>query len=122
MRPETEKNPTELAPDRGGLVLDWGAGEQLLSALDECIAATEGQLTKARNLARPAPFGENPVAHAMATKFQQRAEGGRQSLIDSLDAHRASLVDARDAVRDAMRRYADDQESRVAQLRRIPEG
>ncbi|MGP4018688.1 hypothetical protein [Saccharopolyspora sp. 5N708] len=103
----------------GGIVLEPGVGERLLAALDDYIAMADESLAKARTMSRAAPLGDNPVAHAMAEKFKQRADGGAGSLVDSLDTYLASLTDARDAVQEAMRRYADDQQAQAAELRRI---
>ncbi|WP_406692422.1 hypothetical protein REH65_11560 [Saccharopolyspora sp. ID03-671] len=104
MRDGVEKLDLKLDPD---------AGEAIRSALDERLHAVDNWLSRARNLAREAPFGKNPVGTAMAGKFAGRAEGGENSLVSVLTRYREVLVDARDAIEDAMRTYRNTDE-RVA--------
>lgn len=95
------------------LKLDPEAGESIRSALDERLTSVDSWLSQARNLARQAPLGENPVGTAMAEKFAGRAEGGEYSLVAVLTRYREVLVDARDAIESAMRTYRETDE-RVA--------
>ncbi|MEB3368025.1 hypothetical protein [Saccharopolyspora mangrovi] len=95
------------------LKLDPDAGEAIRSALDERLTAVDSWLSQARNLARQAPLGENPVGTAMAQKFANRADGGENSLVSVLTRYREVLVDARDAVEGAMRTYRET-DQRVA--------
>lgn len=107
------------AAKAGGILLTPDVGDQLLTALEKQIATVESGLERARNMARPAPFGENVVGHAMADKFQQRADGGPGSLTDSLKSYRTALEEARDSVREAMDRYAESERERAAELGRL---
>lgn len=95
------------------LKLDPSAGEAIRSALDERLNAVDSWLSQARDLARQAPFGENPVGTAMAGKFAGRAEGGENSLVSVLTRYRDVLVEARDAIEGAMRTYRET-DQRVA--------
>lgn len=95
------------------LKLDPEAGESIRSALDERLTSVDSWLSQARNLARQAPLGENPVGTAMAEKFAGRAEGGEYSLVAVLTRYRDVLVDARDAIESAMRTYRET-DQRVA--------
>lgn len=95
------------------LKLDPEAGESIRSALDERLSSVDSWLSQARNLARQAPLGQNPVGTAMAEKFAGRAEGGEHSLVAVLTRYREVLVDARDAIESAMRTYRET-DQRVA--------
>jgi hypothetical protein len=95
------------------LKLDPEAGESIRSALDERLNSVDSWLSQARNLARQAPLGQNPVGTAMAEKFAGRAEGGEHSLVAVLTRYRDVLVDARDAIESAMRTYRET-DQRVA--------
>ncbi|TDD05753.1 hypothetical protein E1181_14330 [Saccharopolyspora terrae] len=95
------------------LKLDPEAGESIRSALDERLNSVDSWLSQARNLARQAPLGQNPVGAAMAEKFAGRAEGGEHSLVAVLTRYRDVLVDARDAIESAMRTYRET-DQRVA--------
>lgn len=89
------------------LKLDPQAGETIRAALDERLASVDSWLAQARNLARQAPLGENPVGTAMAQKFAGRAEGGENSLVSVLTRYREVLTDAREAIQSAMRTYRE---------------
>ncbi|MEV4734167.1 hypothetical protein [Saccharopolyspora sp. NPDC049426] len=95
------------------LKLDPEAGESIRSALDERLNSVDSWLSQARDLARQAPLGQNPVGTAMAEKFAGRAEGGERSLVAVLTRYRDVLVDARDAIESAMRTYRET-DQRVA--------
>ncbi|GAB3699539.1 hypothetical protein [Saccharopolyspora tripterygii] len=95
------------------LKLDPQAGETIRAALEERLASVDSWLTQARNLARQAPLGENPVGTAMAQKFVGRAEGGENSLVSVLTRYREVLTDAREAIQSAMRTYQET-DQRVA--------
>ena len=95
------------------LKLDPQAGETIRAALDERLASVDSWLTQARNLARQAPLGENPVGTAMAQKFAGRAEGGENSLVSVLTRYREVLTAAREAIQSAMRTYQET-DQRVA--------
>ncbi|TWF93582.1 hypothetical protein FHU35_15435 [Saccharopolyspora dendranthemae] len=95
------------------LKLDPQAGETIRAALEERLASVDSWLTQARNLARQAPLGENPVGTAMAQKFAGRAEGGENSLVSVLTRYREVLTDAREAIQSAMRTYRET-DQRVA--------
>ncbi|MEV4643864.1 hypothetical protein [Saccharopolyspora sp. NPDC049357] len=95
------------------LKLDPEAGESIRSALDERLNSVDSWLSQARDLARQAPLGQNPVGTAMAEKFAGRAEGGEHSLVAVLTRYRDVLVDARDAIESAMRTYRET-DQRVA--------
>ncbi|TDD87269.1 hypothetical protein E1202_16980 [Saccharopolyspora karakumensis] len=95
------------------LKLDPAAGESIRSALDERLNSVDSWLSQARNLARQAPLGQNPVGTAMAEKFAGRAEGAEHSLVAVLTRYRDVLVDARDAIESAMRTYRET-DQRVA--------
>ncbi|SFT08972.1 hypothetical protein [Saccharopolyspora flava] len=95
------------------LKLNPDAGETLRSALDARLSEVDSWLSRAQNLAREAPFGQNPVATAMSGKFAGRAEGDERSLVAVLTRYREVLADARDAIEGAMRTYRETDE-RVA--------
>jgi hypothetical protein len=87
------------------LRLNPAAGEQISAALEDHLAAVDGWLARADNLARHAPLGQNPVGEAMAAKFAGRANGDENSFVGVLKRYREVLEGARDAVNDAMRTY-----------------
>lgn len=109
--PSAEVAELRSQVESGQVVLDPGTGQRLQAALSDEVERVAGWAQRVRGLARKAPFGNNMVGEAMADKFQQRAEGDPDSFAATLDQYRKVLTDAHDAVSDAMRRYAQTDQS-----------
>lgn len=105
----------------GRLTLDLEAGDKILSMLRDHLSQVDSWLRRARGLARRAPFGENPVGQAMAVKFEHRAGAidDDMSLAGVLTPYRQVLVDAHDAVDQAMRAYRQVEGDRVTVFRKL---
>lgn len=101
------------------LRLDPEAGEQICAALEDHLATVDEWLSRASNLARHAPLGQNPVGEAMAAKFANRANGDDNSFGAVLKRYREVLEGARDAVSDAMRTYRQADEHAADSFRKL---
>lgn len=103
----------------GKVTLDPAAGAQLVNALRshaEDIASWQRQVG---DLAGALPMGNNPVGNSMAQKFSQRADGGETSLASVLAQYQNAVTDATDAIEQAMRRYAANEDAIGEHLGRI---
>ncbi|MBP2325042.1 flagellar hook-basal body complex protein FliE [Kibdelosporangium banguiense] len=96
--------------ESGQLTLDPEAGKQIRDMLAKQIDQVDGWLEQARGLARRAPLGENPVGHAMAGKFEQRAGGEGTSFAAVFSSYRQVLQDTDDTVGEAMRLYRETED------------
>ena len=95
----------------GKVTLDPAAGAQLLAALrahTDDITAWQRQIGE---LSASLPLGDNPVASSMGIKFSHRADGGDMSLASVLAQYQTAVSDATDAIDQAMRRYAANEET-----------
>ncbi|MET0273848.1 MAG: hypothetical protein ABW360_12745 [Phenylobacterium sp.] len=93
--------------ESGQLMLDPEAGRQIRAMLAKQIDQVDGWLEQARGMARRAPLGQNPVGHAMAGKFEERAGGEGTSFAAVFTSYRQVLQDTDDTVNEAMRLYGD---------------
>jgi hypothetical protein len=103
----------------GRVVIDPAAGRELQTALREQADRAEAWRDRARGMARSAPLGRNFVGESMAQKFQRRADGDQLSFATVLDQYRTGLLDAHAAVDEAMRRYAETDQTHEATFRRL---
>jgi hypothetical protein len=105
----------------GRLALDPEAGDRILSMLRDQLARVDTWLRRAQGLARRAPLGENPVGQAMAGKFEHRAGAtdDDMSLAGVLVPYRQVLLDAHDAVDQAMRAYQQVEGDHVRLFRKL---
>jgi hypothetical protein len=103
----------------GKVTLDPAAGAQLLNALRSHSEDISGWQRQVGDLATALPLGNNPVGDSMAQKFSQRADGGDTSLAAVLAQYQDAVTDATDAIEDAMRRYADNEDAIGQHLGRI---
>jgi hypothetical protein len=106
----------------GQLSLDPEAGQEILSMLTEQMDQVDGWLQRAQGLARRAPLGQNPVGEAMAAKFETRANGDDASFIGVLTPYRQVLLDAHDAVNEAMKSYQTVENDQVNTFQRLTPG
>jgi hypothetical protein len=95
---------------RSGYAVDPAAGEGLLSAIDVQLGRVDEWLGRIRSLARPLPLGQNPVGVAMSDKLARVTAGGPGSFAAALDAYRAELEAARDAVARSFETYGSHDE------------
>lgn len=103
--------------ESGQLTLDPDAGKQIRDMLATQMQQVDGWLAQARDLARRAPLGQNPVGTAMAGKFEERAGGEGSSFAAVFTSYRQVLQDTDDTVGEAMRLYheAEDRTSETFQ-------
>ncbi|MBB5154380.1 hypothetical protein [Saccharopolyspora phatthalungensis] len=107
------------AVESRNLGLDPETGGQIRAALEDHLTTVDGWLSRAGDLARHAPLGQNPVGTAMAAKFANRADGDETSFTEVLNRYREVLESARDAINDAMRTYRETDERAADSLRKI---
>ncbi|MGA6167440.1 hypothetical protein [Amycolatopsis magusensis] len=91
----------------GDLAVDPAVGEEIRRMLTEQMDQVEVWLRRSIDLSRQAPLGQNPVAEAMAGKFQQRAGDADSALAGVLVPYRELLAKAHETVGVAMQRYGD---------------
>ncbi|AXB43208.1 hypothetical protein A4R43_12150 [Amycolatopsis albispora] len=103
--------------ESGDLAVDPGVGEEIRSMLTEQMDQVDVWLRRSIDLARQAPLGQNPVAEAMAGKFQQRAGDADSALAGVLTPYRELLAKAHETVGVAMQRYGDFEHQSIDLLR-----
>ncbi|QFU90923.1 hypothetical protein [Amycolatopsis sp. YIM 10] len=101
----------------GDLALDPAVGDEIRGMLTEQMDQVDVWLRKAIDLGRQAPLGQNPVAEAMAGKFQQRAGDADSALAGVLVPYRELLAKAHETVGTAMQRYGDFEHQSIDLLR-----
>lgn len=89
----------------GELRLEPGAGAALRTKLADTADKTLRIRQQVGTLSTPASLGTNAVSTSMAGKFAGRGDGGTLALGPLLDKYRAMLLEMRDVVDEAMRRY-----------------
>jgi hypothetical protein len=105
--------------ESGQLTLDPQAGKQIRDMLAQQIEQVDGWLAQARDLARRAPLGQNPVGTAMAGKFEERAGGEGTSFAGVFTSYRQVLQDTDDTVAEAMRLYREVDERTSEAFQRL---
>ena len=105
----------------GRLTLDPAAGDKILSMLRDQMDRVDAWSRRAQMLARRAPLGQNPVGQAMAAKFEHRAGAtdDDMSLAGVLTMYRQVLLDAHDAVDQAMKLYRRTEEDHANGFRKL---
>lgn len=108
----------------GRLSLDPEAGDEFLSMLRDQMNRVDAWLRGTRQLARRPPLGSNPVAQAMAFKFEHRAGAtdGSLSLAGVLTQYRLVLEEAHAAADQAMELYRRTEEDQVHSFRQLADG
>ncbi|MCT2585519.1 hypothetical protein [Actinophytocola gossypii] len=103
----------------GDVVLEPEAGDKLVTTLRRQADAAADWLQRLRGMSRPVPLGSNWVGEAMSGKFQGRAAGEDVSFTSVLDQYHRMLLQALDAVREAMRRYQETEDGNETLMRRL---
>ena len=94
----------------GKVTLDPAVGASLLAALREHADDVTEWQQRVGDLAQPLPMGNNPVGAAMGGKFAGRATGQDMALASVLATYHEAVLDATNAIDEAMRRYADTED------------
>lgn len=111
--------PLRETVDSGQVSLDQEAGERLRTMLTGQLDQVDTWLTRVSTLARPAQLGTNPVAQAMAAKFELRAHGDPLSFVSVLTAYRDVLGQTLDAVTRAIDTLQQSDADSRAEFRRL---
>jgi hypothetical protein len=89
----------------GQVGVDPDAAQAVLSKIRRGKDAVAALLHSAGSLATPPRLGANPVGHAIAAKFSDRAAGGGDSYEQALRNLHTQYDDAEQAITMAMSRY-----------------
>ena len=103
----------------GEVVLEPEAGERLLTTLRGQADSAADWLNRLRGMSRPVPLGTNWVGEAMSGKFERRADGEDVSFVNVLYQYHQMLVQAHDAVAEAIARYQNTEQGSVQALNRV---
>jgi hypothetical protein len=103
----------------GRVRLDPAVGAQLLATMRAHADDIAAWQQRVDDLARPLPLGNNPVSTSMGAKFNGRAQGRDTALATVLAQYRDAVLDASDAIEQAMRGYAATENAIHDALRRI---
>lgn len=91
----------------GGFAVDAVTGERMRLSINDMIDKLDGRMRDISRLTQQARLGSLPEAQAVAALDAQVASGDAQSLDHVLQAFRAALVQAEEAVRLGMANYAE---------------
>ena len=91
----------------GEFGIDPDAAHAVLNKIRAGKDAIEALLSGAHSLGAPPRLGANPVGHAIAAKYAQRAEGGGDSYSQALHNLYDQYSDAEQGILTAMRQYEE---------------
>ena len=100
------------AASEGEFGIDPDAAHTVLNKIRACKDAVESLLQRAHSMGVPPRLGANPVGHAIAAKYAERADGGTASYAQALRNLHNQYSDAEQGILTAMRHYDEfDQEA-----------
>jgi hypothetical protein len=100
-----DANAFKAAAAAGQVGIDPDAAQTVLNKIRTGKDAVEALLAGAGTLAQPPQLGDNPVGHAIAAKFVQRADGGGDSYAAALQNLLDQYSAAEEGIVTAMSRY-----------------
>lgn len=91
----------------GEFGIDPDAAHAVLNKIRAGKDAVEALMSRAHSLGAPPKLGANPVGHAIAAKYAQRADGGGDSYSQALHNLYNQYSDAEQGILTAMRQYQE---------------